>query len=96
MIIPTMPNSTLRELVDELEDDVVAPELVKREAEQHREQQHLQDLARRERIADAGRNDVQDEVGDATERAGLRVLRDRRGIELRGVHVHARRPASRR
>ena len=62
---------------------------VQREAEQHGEQQHLQDVALGERIDDARRNDVQQEIGHALHRAGRRVLRHRARIERGDVDVHA-------
>ena len=56
----------VRDLLDEVEHQrAAAAEPVQREAEQHREQQHLQDLALGERVDDGGRDDVQQEVGRA-------------------------------
>ena len=51
MMMPTMREQHVRELLDEVEHQRAAPaERVQREAEQHREQQHLQDLALGERV----------------------------------------------
>ena len=54
MMKPTMANSTCEAFSIKSNTSVApAAELVQREAEQHREQQHLQDLALRERVDDA-------------------------------------------
>ena len=61
-----------------------------RQPEQHREQQHLQDVAAGKRTDDAVGNDVQEELGDAGMGSARRVGGDAFGIERRRVHVHAR------
>ena len=51
MMMPTMREQHVRGLLDEVEHQrAAAAEAVQREAEQHREQQHLQDLALGERV----------------------------------------------
>ena len=54
MMIADDREQHVRDLLDEVEHQrAAAAELVQREAEQHREQQHLQDLALGERVDDA-------------------------------------------
>ena len=51
MMMPTIANSTCDGLLDQIEHQrAAAAEAVQAEAEQHREQQHLQDLALGERV----------------------------------------------
>jgi hypothetical protein len=73
-----------------VEDDVVlAAELLQREAEQHREQQHLQDLALGEGVDHAVRDDVEQEVGGAGHLARRHVAGDALGVQGGRVDVHA-------
>ena len=68
-----MREQHVRQLVDEVEDQRAAPaEAVQRKAEQHREQQHLQDVALGERVDDRVGNDVQQEVDRALHLARAR------------------------
>ena len=79
----------VRHLLDPVEHQrAAAAEPVQREAEQHREQQHLQDLALGERVDDGGGDDVEQEIGRALHLAGLRVGGDALGVERRRVDVH--------
>ena len=96
MMMPTMPNSTLRQPFDELEHRRAGlAGRVEREAEEHREQQHLQDVGPGERVDDARRNDAEQEIRDACRPAGGDVLRDRLRSSVAGSTFIPRR-ASRR
>jgi hypothetical protein len=80
----------VRDLLDEVEDGCpAAAELVQREAEQHREQQHLQDLALGERVDDGVRDDVEQEADRGLHLARPGVGGDLLGVERVRVDVHA-------
>ena len=85
--IPTMANRA-RELIDDGDDgrDDRA-ERQRRETEEHGEEQHLQDLAARERVDDGVRDDVQQEVGGGQRLRRGGVARDRLHVERRGSIV---------
>ena len=56
MMMPTIAEEHVRELLDQVEHQrAAAAEAVQREAEQHRDQQHLQDLALGEGVDDGVR-----------------------------------------
>ena len=79
----------MRGVVDEAADGVAAfAEPHDGEAEQHREQQHLQDLALREGADDGVRNDVQDEVDRLLAFGLLGVVGD--GLRVGGGAAEAR------
>ena len=66
MTMPTMPKKTCEICVDERHERPAAlAQREQREAEQHREEQHLQDLAFGEGADDGVRDDVQEELDDA-------------------------------
>ncbi len=84
----------VRGLLDEVEHQRAAPaEAVQREAEHHRDQQHLQDFALGEGVHHGGRDDVQDEVGRADHLPGAGIGRDSLGVQRGDVDIHALRPA---
>ena len=81
----------MREFLDEVEHHrAAAAELVQRKAEQHREQQHLQDLTLGKGVHHRGGDHMQQEVHGALHLAGLGVGRNALGVQRVGVHVHAR------
>jgi hypothetical protein len=81
----------VRALLDHVEHQrAAAAETVQRKAEQHRDQQHLQDLALGEGVDQRVGNDVQDEVDRAGHLARAGVRGDRLGVQRGGVDVHAR------
>ena len=81
----------MRELVDQLEHRLAfRAEGVQGEAEQDGEQQHLQDLALRERVHHRVGDGVQQELGGRLHLARRGVLRDRLGIQAGGIDVHSR------
>ena len=91
MMKPTIANSTCENFSMKSNTSVPRPpKLVQREAEQHREQQHLQDLALGEGIDHGVRDDVEQEVGGALHLARPGVGGDALGVERRRVDVHAR------
>ena len=91
MMKPTIANSTC-ELFSMKSNTSVPrpPKLVQREAEQHREQQHLQDLALGEGVDHRARDHVEQEVGGRLHLARPGVGGDGLGVERRRVDVHAR------
>ncbi len=61
---------------------------MQREAEEHRHEQHLEDLAFGEGVEDRGRDDVEDVIDRALHLAGGGELSDGLGVEAGGVDVH--------
>ena len=79
----------MRCFLDPVEDQRAASaKTVQREAEQHREQQHLQNFAFRERVDDGGRNDVEQKIGRALQLSRFGVGGDALRVERGGVDVH--------
>ena len=89
MTMPTMPNSTWDSFSIKSKTGLpLRAERVEREAEEEREKQHLQHVALGKGADHAVRDDVEQEVHRALHLPGLRVLRDRLGIEAGGIDVH--------
>ena len=84
------PEQDLRHLLDEVDDGGrCAASGAEREADQHRDQQHLEDVASGERVDHARGNDVEQETGNALRSARRHVLRHRLRVERRGIDIHA-------
>ena len=82
----------VRGRLDELVHDLAARAHVRhRVAEEHRDEQHLQEIARAgKRVEERRRNDAEDELGRGLRRRALRVVGDRIRVERRGIGVEAR------
>jgi hypothetical protein len=80
----------MRQMVDQVHQLLSQrPHVQHGDAEQHGEEQDLQDVARRERVDDRRRDDVHQEVGDRQVGGARRIRGDGGGIELRRVRVDA-------
>ena len=64
-------------------------DLRQRDAEQHRDEQHLQDVAADEGAEDGRRDDVHQEAGDGRVMGLGHIARHRLGVQRLGVDVHA-------
>ena len=81
----------VRDLLDEVEHErAAAAELVQAEAEQHGEQQYLQNLAFRERIDHGIRDHVEKKLRGALHLSGLGICSHGLRIERRRIDVHPR------
>src|SRR5262245_59713751 len=79
----------VRKLVDEAEDQLpLPPKGMQGEAEEYRKEQHLQNVTLGERIPDAARNNIEQEVGGALHFTLASVGRQGIGIQGRGIDVH--------
>ena len=80
----------VRELVDEAHDRLpLLARRGKRQAEQHREEQHLQDLSLRKGVDEGVRDHVHEKVDGALRLGRGRVTRDVLGIDARRIGVEA-------
>lgn len=78
----------MRRVIDDAAQPVTAfTHRHQRKAEQDGEQQHLQDVAARERADEAVRNDVENEIDGLLRFRLLDIGCDRRGIRLGGEPV---------
>jgi hypothetical protein len=85
------PEQRVRELIDERDELLAnASEVEYRDTEQDGEEQHLQDVACRERVHDRRRDDVHQEVDGRQMRGARGVSGNALRIELCRVRMHAR------